>query len=254
MDVEFFATADEFEAWLEANGADADEVLVRMAKKHTGVASLDWAGAVDVALCFGWIDGRSRRIDDDWFVQRFTPRRSKSMWSKVNRQKVEALIAAGRMRPAGLAEIERAKADGRWEAAYDGMATSEVPAEGPRRGAQGGRPHRRVRGTQPPEPLRDPAPRADGQEGRDTRAQIAKYVGMLAAGETPCGPSIAPGRRAPGTAETWPLVDEDGHRSGSPAPGCRVRCASQQTSGSWRGSPATRQRGRMPALGTAGCG
>ena len=121
MDVEFFATADEFEAWLEANGADADEVLVRMAKKHTGVASLDWAGAVDVALCFGWIDGRSKRIDDDWFVQRFTPRRPQSTWSKVNRQKVEALIAAGRMRPAGLAEVERAKADGRWEAAYDGM-------------------------------------------------------------------------------------------------------------------------------------
>jgi uncharacterized protein YdeI (YjbR/CyaY-like superfamily) len=108
MDAEFFATADEFEAWLEANGADADEVLVRMAKKHTGVASLDWAGAVEVALCFGWIDGRSKRIDDDWFVQRFTPRRPQSTWSKVNRQKVEALIAAARMRPTGLAEIERA--------------------------------------------------------------------------------------------------------------------------------------------------
>ena len=93
--MEFFATADEFEAWLEANGADADEVLVRMAKKHTGVASLDWAGAVDVALCFGWIDGRSKRIDDDWFVQRFTPRRPRSTWSKVNRQKAEALEAAG---------------------------------------------------------------------------------------------------------------------------------------------------------------
>jgi uncharacterized protein YdeI (YjbR/CyaY-like superfamily) len=100
-----------------------------MGKKHTGVASLDWAGAVDVALCFGWIDGRSKRIDDDWFVQRFTPRRPQSTWSKVNRQKVEALIAAGRMRPAGLAEIERAKADGRWEAAYDGMATSAVPED-----------------------------------------------------------------------------------------------------------------------------
>ena len=127
MDVEFFATADEFEAWLEANGADADEVLVRMAKKHTGVASLDWAGAVDVALCFGWIDGRSKRIDDDWFVQRFTPRRPQSTWSKVNRQKVEALIAAGRMRPAGLAEIERAKADGRWDAAYAGQRSAAVP-------------------------------------------------------------------------------------------------------------------------------
>ena len=170
MDVEFFATADEFEAWLEANGADADEVLVRMAKKHTGVASLDWAGAVDVALCFGWIDGRSKRIDDDWFVQRFTPRRPQSTWSKVNRQKVEALIAAGRMRPAGLAEIERAKADGRWEAAYDGMATSAVPED--------------LAAALEAAGLTDAFAelsrqnryailhaRADGQEGRDTRAQ-----------------------------------------------------------------------------------
>jgi uncharacterized protein YdeI (YjbR/CyaY-like superfamily) len=125
--VEFFESAEAFEAWLSEHGADADEVVVRMAKKHTGVPSLDWASGVDVALCFGWIDGRGRRIDDDWFAQRFTPRRPRSTWSKVNRRKVEALIAAGRMRPAGLAEVERAKADGRWEAAYDGMATASVP-------------------------------------------------------------------------------------------------------------------------------
>jgi uncharacterized protein YdeI (YjbR/CyaY-like superfamily) len=125
--VEFFESAEAFEAWLEAHGDEADEVLVRMAKKHTGVASLDWASAVEVVLCFGWIDGRSRRIDDEWFVQRFTPRRPGSTWSKVNRQKAEALIAAGRMRPAGLAEVERAKADGRWEAAYDSPATASVP-------------------------------------------------------------------------------------------------------------------------------
>jgi uncharacterized protein YdeI (YjbR/CyaY-like superfamily) len=127
--MEFFASAGEFEAWLEAHAGDADEVLVRMAKKHTGVPSLTWAAGVEVALCFGWIDGRAQRIDDDWFVQRFTPRRPQSTWSKVNRQKVEALTAAGRMRPAGLAEIERAKADGRWDAAYDGMATASVPED-----------------------------------------------------------------------------------------------------------------------------
>jgi len=80
-----------------------------------------------VALCFGWIDGQSRRIDDAWFMQRFTPRRPRSMWSKVNRLKVEALVAAGRMRPAGHAEVERAKADGRWDRAYDGVATATVP-------------------------------------------------------------------------------------------------------------------------------
>jgi uncharacterized protein YdeI (YjbR/CyaY-like superfamily) len=127
VDEVFFPGPGEFEAWLEANGADADFVLVKMAKKHTGIASLDWTRAVEVALCFGWIDGVSRRIDDDWFVQRFTPRRPRSLWSKVNRRKVEALVAAGRMRPAGLAEVDRAKADGRWDAAYDGMSTATVP-------------------------------------------------------------------------------------------------------------------------------
>jgi uncharacterized protein YdeI (YjbR/CyaY-like superfamily) len=100
-----------------------------MAKKGTGVPSLDWAGGVEAALCFGWIDGQSRRIDDAWFVQRFTPRRARSTWSKVNRTKVEALEAAGRMRPAGRAEVERAKADGRWDRAYDGPATATVPED-----------------------------------------------------------------------------------------------------------------------------
>ena len=98
-----------------------------MAKKHTGIASLDWKGAVDVLLCFGWIDGLSRRIDDEWFMQRITPRRPRSLWSQRNRENVERLIAEGRMRPAGLAEVERAKADGRWDAAYAGPSAAEVP-------------------------------------------------------------------------------------------------------------------------------
>jgi uncharacterized protein YdeI (YjbR/CyaY-like superfamily) len=126
-EAEFFAAPEAFEAWLEVNGTSSDGVWVRMAKKGTGVPSLDWARGVEVALCFGWIDGQSRRVDDAWFVQRFTPRRPRSTWSKVNRQKVEALTEAGRMRPSGLAEVARAKADGRWEAAYDGMATASVP-------------------------------------------------------------------------------------------------------------------------------
>jgi uncharacterized protein YdeI (YjbR/CyaY-like superfamily) len=125
----FFDGPDAFEDWLEAHVATADAVLIKMAKKGTGIESLDWTRAVEVALCFGWIDGQARRIDDAWFLQRFTPRRPTSTWSKVNRRKVEALTAAGRMRPAGLAEVERAKADGRWEAAYDGMATASVPAD-----------------------------------------------------------------------------------------------------------------------------
>jgi uncharacterized protein YdeI (YjbR/CyaY-like superfamily) len=123
----FFDGPEAFEAWLEANGTTADGIWVKMAKKDSGIASLDWTGGVEVALCFGWIDGQSRRIDDAWFMQRFTPRRPRSMWSKVNRTKVEALAAARRMRPAGLAEVERAKADGRWERAYDGPATASMP-------------------------------------------------------------------------------------------------------------------------------
>ena len=80
-----------------------------------------------MALCFGWIDGISRRIDDEWYVRRFTPRRAKSVWSKINRERIERLTAEGRMRPAGLAEVEKAKADGRWDAAYDSPATAVVP-------------------------------------------------------------------------------------------------------------------------------
>ena len=123
----FFEDPEAFEAWLEANGTASDGIWVRMAKKATGVPSLDWNGGVEAALCFGWIDGQSRRIDDAWFMQRFTPRRPRSLWSKINRTKVEALEAAGRMRPAGRAEVERAKADGRWDRAYDGPATATVP-------------------------------------------------------------------------------------------------------------------------------
>jgi uncharacterized protein YdeI (YjbR/CyaY-like superfamily) len=125
----FFDGPAAFENWLEQHGEAAADVWVKVAKKHTGIPSLDWAGAVEVALCFGWIDGQSRRIDDNWYLQRFTPRRPKSTWSKVNREKVQALTDAGRMRPAGLAEVERAKADGRWEAAYDSAATASVPED-----------------------------------------------------------------------------------------------------------------------------
>ena len=126
-DAVHFESGAAFEAWLDENGSTATHVWVRMAKKGSGVASVDWDAAVDVALCFGWIDGIARRLDDDWYVQRFTPRRARSVWSKINRDRVERLTAEGRMRPAGVAEVDRAKADGRWDAAYDGPATAVVP-------------------------------------------------------------------------------------------------------------------------------
>src|SRR6188768_3102699 len=126
-DAVFFEDGKAFETWLVDNASTATHVWVRMAKKGTGVTSIDWTGAVDVALCFGWIDGIARRLDDQWYVQRFTPRRAKSVWSKLNRERIERLNAGGRMRPAGLAEVDKAKADGRWDAAYDSPATAVVP-------------------------------------------------------------------------------------------------------------------------------
>jgi uncharacterized protein YdeI (YjbR/CyaY-like superfamily) len=112
----FCSSADDWEAWLEQNHAAVGGVWIKMAKKASGIDSVDHAQALECALCFGWIDGRRDRLDDTYFLQRFTPRRTRSNWSRINRDKVERLTAAGRMRPAGLAEVERAKADGRWNA------------------------------------------------------------------------------------------------------------------------------------------
>lgn len=122
----FFASQAEFEAWLAEQHGVSDGIWIRFAKKGSGIESLNYALALDVALCYGWIDGQSKSIDDVYYRQRFTPRRARSKWSKVNTEKVAALIEAGRMQPAGLREIERAQADGRWDAAYDSPATASV--------------------------------------------------------------------------------------------------------------------------------
>lgn len=114
-----FDSKDAFEAWLDANHACCDGIWLVFAKKGAGVPTVTYPEAVEVALCFGWIDGQSKSIDERRYKQRYTPRRARSIWSKINCGKAEALIAAGKMRPAGLREVERAKADGRWDAAYD---------------------------------------------------------------------------------------------------------------------------------------
>jgi uncharacterized protein YdeI (YjbR/CyaY-like superfamily) len=113
----FFSSAMEWERWLADNHAVAEGVWVKIAKKASGVESVRYPEVLDSALCFGWIDGRREALDELHFLQRFTPRRSRSRWSLVNRDKVQRLTAAGRMRPPGLAEVARAKADGRWDAA-----------------------------------------------------------------------------------------------------------------------------------------
>ena len=124
-----FESAADFERWLREHHDASPGLWVKIAKKGSGLASVTYAEAVEAALCFGWIDGQMRSLGETFFVQRFTPRAKRSMWSKRNREKVAELIAAGRMQPAGLREIERAKEDGRWDAAYDAPSTSTVPED-----------------------------------------------------------------------------------------------------------------------------
>jgi uncharacterized protein YdeI (YjbR/CyaY-like superfamily) len=118
-----------WEAWLAVEHAVQAEAWVRIARRHSGIASVTPAEAIEVALCYGWIDGQRRAHDDVSFLQRFSRRRPRSSWSKVNVANVEALTAAGRMRPAGLAEVAAARADGRWEAAYESQRTAAVPPD-----------------------------------------------------------------------------------------------------------------------------
>ena len=121
-----FATQAEFAAWL-ADNAETGGLWIRIAKKGTGIPSVDHDQALAVALRHGWIDGQANRVDDEYYLQRFTPRTKRSRWSKINRAAAERLIEAGEMTPRGLREVEAAKADGRWEAAYAGPAASTVP-------------------------------------------------------------------------------------------------------------------------------
>jgi uncharacterized protein YdeI (YjbR/CyaY-like superfamily) len=122
-----FPTAAAWQDWLADHHQMADGLWLKLAKKDAPDPTLTYAEALDVALCFGWIDAQTRGLDDAYWLKRFTPRKLSSRWSKINTQKAEALIAAGRMQPAGLAEVERARADGRWDTAYAGPRTITVP-------------------------------------------------------------------------------------------------------------------------------
>jgi uncharacterized protein YdeI (YjbR/CyaY-like superfamily) len=124
-----FASREAWEAFLEERHATSDGLWLRIAKKGSGIESVTYDQAVEVALCYGWIDGQVRRFDESYYLQRFTPRRPRSKWSKVNREKVTDLIERGEMKAAGLREVERARADGRWDAAYDSPGTATVPED-----------------------------------------------------------------------------------------------------------------------------
>jgi uncharacterized protein YdeI (YjbR/CyaY-like superfamily) len=128
LPIKHFKDPKAWEKWLATN-ADGKGIWLQIAKKDSGIASVNYAEALEVALCHGWIDGQKRGHDEQFFLQRFTPRRPRSLWSKINIAHVERLILAGRMQARGLREVEAAKADGRWDVAYRSFSGMEVPAE-----------------------------------------------------------------------------------------------------------------------------
>jgi uncharacterized protein YdeI (YjbR/CyaY-like superfamily) len=180
-----FPDRDAWAAWLAEEHASSPGVWLKLAKKGSGKGSVSYEEAVDAALCYGWIDGQGAPYDDRFSLQRFTPRRARSVWSKRNRAKAEALMASGAMQAAGLREVERAKADGRWERAYDSPSTATVSDD--------------LREALDREP--DAAALFAELDGRnryailyrvqdakrpETRARrIAQFVAMLKAGDTP---------------------------------------------------------------------
>jgi uncharacterized protein YdeI (YjbR/CyaY-like superfamily) len=124
-----FPDREAWAGWLAQHAESSQGVWLKLARKDGGERSITYAEALDVALCHGWIDGQKGRVDERHWKQRFTPRRARSRWSKRNRERAEELLARGEMAPAGLREIEAARADGRWEAAYHSSATAEVPPD-----------------------------------------------------------------------------------------------------------------------------
>jgi uncharacterized protein YdeI (YjbR/CyaY-like superfamily) len=124
-----FRSARAFETWLQKHHASSDGLWLQIAKRGAAEPSVTYAEAVEIALCWGWIDGQKKSMDDQHFLQRFTPRRARSLWSKTNVAKIAVLVEAGRMQPAGQAQVDAAKADGRWQAAYDSARTATVPAD-----------------------------------------------------------------------------------------------------------------------------
>jgi uncharacterized protein YdeI (YjbR/CyaY-like superfamily) len=124
-----FASQAAWEKWLDKNHDKSDGVWLKFAKKNSGVKSVNYTEALDVALCYGWIDSQTKSLDEKFYLQKFTPRRSKSVWSKINVGKIEQLMAEGRMKPAGLMQVEAAKADGRWEGAYEPQSRAVPPVD-----------------------------------------------------------------------------------------------------------------------------
>ena len=180
-----FVSREAWEDFLEERHATSGGLWLKIAKKGSGIESVTYDQAVEVALCYGWIDGQVRRFDEDYYLQRFTPRRARSKWSKVNRKKVAELMERGEMKAAGLREVERARADGRWEAAYDSPSTAEVP-EDLARELEKNEPARRFFSELDKRNRYAILYQIQDAKRPETRARrIAKYVAMLAEREKP---------------------------------------------------------------------
>jgi uncharacterized protein YdeI (YjbR/CyaY-like superfamily) len=129
LPVELFEDQKHWAAWLDKHHGGSSGLWLRLAKKGSDIQSVSYAEALEVALCYGWIDGQKKAYDESSWLQKLTPRGDRSLWSKVNREKAEELIRTGRMKPAGLAAVERARQNGRWEAAYDSPSNATVPSD-----------------------------------------------------------------------------------------------------------------------------
>ncbi|MCB9164760.1 MAG: YdeI/OmpD-associated family protein [Flavobacteriales bacterium] len=179
-----FETARAWEAWLTKHGGSSPGIYIRIAKKDSGMLSVTYAEALEVALCHGWIDAIKRSYDEASFLQKFLPRTPKSIWSQVNKKKVQELIKAGLMRPAGLAAVERAKASGQWKNAYAPASSITVPPdlkEALRRNKKAAAFFKTLKGSNRYAILH----RLHTAKKEDTRARrLALFIGMLERGET----------------------------------------------------------------------
>jgi uncharacterized protein YdeI (YjbR/CyaY-like superfamily) len=179
-----FADAAALESWLAQQHASSPGVWLKIAKKGSGATGVSYQEALEVALCYGWIDGQKGALDDEYWLQRFTPRKPGSRWSKINTERAAELIAAGRMRPAGMREVELAREDGRWDAAYAGQRSIAVP-EDLERELAGNEAARAFFATLSGANRYAILYRIADAKRAETRARrIAKYVAMLAAHET----------------------------------------------------------------------
>jgi uncharacterized protein YdeI (YjbR/CyaY-like superfamily) len=179
-----FSSPEEWWAWLERSHAESDGLWVAIAKQGSGIESVRYPEVLDHAICFGWIDGRRERLDEERFLQRFTPRRTRSRWSRINRERAERLIEAGLMRPAGLEEVERARTDGRWEQAYEPQRGALIPEDLQRELDASPKAAAFFAGLSAQNRY-SILYRLDEARRAETRARrLAKFVAMLEAGET----------------------------------------------------------------------